>query len=259
MHREFAARFLSALILAVSVTGCASLGSYNAATQRREFIFIPTDYEVSMGQDVHRQIMEQYKPSDNKAQAARLERIGQKLAQVSDRQDYEYHFFLVDSKDLNAFTTPGGNIYMHTGLMDRMKSDDEVAAVLAHEIGHCAARHTVKKFQAAVGYDLISGIILNQVTKQEQTRQIAALGTGAVMNLVFSSYSRKDEYEADRLGLKYMSLAGYDMDGMVKTFEILNQESKGPEVPLLLRSHPYLEDRIAAVKKEQERIRTEGL
>jgi len=76
--------------------GCASFGVYNAATERHEFIFIPTDYEVKMGQDIHQQIASQYKISTDKAAVERLRRIGQKLAQVSDRQDFEYQFYLVD-------------------------------------------------------------------------------------------------------------------------------------------------------------------
>ena len=243
------------LWIAVMLPGCASLGVYNAATERREFIFIPTDYEVKMGRDVHQQIAVQYKMSTRRDALARVQRIGEKLAQVSDRQDYEYSFYLIEKDDVNAFTTPGGNIYFFTGLLDKLKSDDEVAAVLAHEIGHCAARHTIKKFQAAMGYDLMGQLILSQIAKEEQARRLASLSANTAMQLVFSAYGRKDEHEADRLGLKYLDLAGYDLEAMVKTFEVLEQESKGPKTPLILRSHPYIEDRITAVKKEIERIK----
>ena len=241
----------------VSFFGCASLGVYNAATGRNEFIFIPTDSEVAMGHDIHQKLINQYSLADKQQQWTRLKRIGNRLAQVSDRQDYEYHFYLLENSELNAFTTPGGNVYVFTGLMDKLKTDDQIAAVLAHEIGHCAARHTIKKFQAALGYNLIEGIVFSQLEGQDQVKQVAALSTGVVMNLIFSSYSRRDESEADRLGVKYMYLAGFDLNGMIETLEILKKESKPDHVSLSLRTHPYLDDRIVAVKKEVEKVKAQ--
>ncbi|MBI5149954.1 MAG: M48 family metalloprotease [Candidatus Omnitrophica bacterium] len=227
---------------------------YNPATGHREFIMISTGEEVEMGKSVHQSIARQYKFPDSPAKLERLRRIGQRLAKVSDRQDYTYNFYLIEDKEMNAFTTPGGNVYMYTGLLDKLTSDDQVAAVLAHEIGHCAARHTVKKFQAALGYDLISRIVLSQIGG-DQAREITALSTNAVMNIVFSGYSRQDEFEADRLGVKYAYLACYDPRGSVETFKILEAGSQGPDVPLFLRSHPYLRDRIGMVEEE---IRSAG-
>ena len=231
--------------------------TYNVATGRSEFIFISTSEEVAMGKSVHQQIMSQYKLVTDPVKVARIERIGQRIAQISDRQDYTYHFYLVDKKDeLNAFTVPGGNVYVFSGLVDKLKSDDEIAAVLAHEIGHCAAKHTVKKFQAALGYQLVGSIVLSQV-QGETAARIAGMSSDAVTQLVFSAYGRRDELQADQLGLKYLNLAGYDMNAMIGVFEVLKRESKGPEPPALLRTHPYLDDRIVAAKKEIERIRTE--
>ena len=202
-----------------------------------------------MGGDIHQKLTQEMIISNEQAQTERIRRIGQRLAQVSDRQDYQYHFFLVEKDELNAFTTPGGNIYMYSGLMDKLSTDDQIASVLAHEIGHCAARHTVKKFQAALGYNLVGGIVLGQIGG-EQARQITSMSSNMIMNIVFSAYSRRDEYEADHLGVKYLRLAGYDPRGSVETLEILDKESKGVGGPLVLRSHPYLSDRIKAVKKE---------
>lgn len=222
---------------------------YNPATGREEFIMISTPSEVSMGKSVHQSIAQKYKFSNNPAQLERLRRIGERLVKVSDRKDYEYHFYLIAEDEMNAFTTPGGNIYVHTGLLDKLKSDDQVASVLAHEIGHCAARHTVKKFQAALGYDLISTIVLNAIS-DGTAQQITQLSSNAVMSIVFSSYSRKDEYEADRLGVKYMHLACFDPGASIETFNILEADSKGPDVPLILRSHPYIHDRIRVAEEE---------
>ena len=155
--------FLVFIALPFILDGCATLGEYNPATGRSELIFIPTDTEVDMGKSIHQQVVSQYGISNDVAQTERVRRIGKSLAKVSDRQDYEYHFYLLNSKEINAFTVPGGNVYFFKGLLDKLDSDDEVAAVLAHEIGHCAARHTIKKYQAALGYNLIGSLIFSQV------------------------------------------------------------------------------------------------
>ncbi|MCB9772443.1 MAG: M48 family metalloprotease [Candidatus Omnitrophica bacterium] len=241
-------KIILTFLIAVTMSGCASLGSYNAATGRQELIFISTPQEVAMGQTVHKQITATEKLSKDSELIARVNRIGKKVASASDRQDYQYHFYVIEKNEINAYTVPGGGIYIYTGLLNELKSDDEIAAVLGHEIGHCAARHTVKKFQAALGYDFLSEIVLSKVDQQMQ--QLAAMGSGAVMTLVTSAYSRSDEYQADQLGLKYMRRAGYDLNGMVKSFEVLAKEGGGGSTPLILRTHPYIADRIKAVKEE---------
>ncbi|MCK5579783.1 MAG: M48 family metalloprotease [Candidatus Omnitrophica bacterium] len=237
-------------VLVFGMTGCASLGTYNPATGRRELIIISTPAEVSMGQDIHHKVLREYDlvPLEDPL-SRRVRKIGQRVAQVSDRQDYEYHFYVFKEDEMNAFTTPGGNIYIFSGLVEKLKTDGAIASVLAHEIGHCAARHTVKKFQAALGYNLIGSLIFSQVEMGEQARRIAQMSSDTAMRLVFSAYSRQDEYEADRLGVKYLDWSGYDVRDMIKALEILKAESKGPSAPLILRSHPYLTDRIRAIRK----------
>jgi len=241
---------LGLFLLIFNSWGCASLGVYNAATGRREFIIVPTSEEVSMGKSMHGQVTGQYKLLDKDPRLARVQRVGARVAQVSDRQDYEYHFYLLDSPELNAFTTPGGNIYVLTGLLAKMQTDDELAAVLAHEIGHCAARHTIKKFQGAVGYEILGTLLLSSIQVDSQVKKIASMGSDALMQVVFSAYSRQDEMQADKLGVKYLDLSGYNPQGMVDTLEILAREEKGGQAPLFLRTHPYLKDRVIAVKDQ---------
>lgn len=250
-------RRISQIFIGVILTGflfgCASLGTYNPATGRNEFIFISTPQEVVLGEDVHQQLVKEFEISDTTGQADRVRTIGRRLAQVSDRRDYEYKFFVVKKDELNAFTTPGGNIYIFSGLLEKLETDDQIASVLAHEIGHCAARHTVKKYQAALGYSLVGSIVLGQI-ESENAQQIASMSTNVVMSLVFSAYGRKDEYEADRLGIKYLRLAGYDPNASAETLEILQKESDDPGGPAVLRSHPHIPDRIEAVKEEIEGV-----
>lgn len=246
------------VLLAVTLSGCSALGTYNPATQRRELIFISTPEEITMGQQINRELMKQEKFSRNAAMVARVNRIGQKVALVSDRQDFEYHFYVIEKSDLNAFTVPGGIIYVYTGLLEKLTTDDEIAAVLAHEIGHCAARHTIKKYQAALGYNFVGDIVLNRLNLGSQVKQIASLSSEALSTLVFSAYSRSDEYQADQLGLKYLDLSGYDLNGMVKSFEVLEKEGEKGSTPLFLRSHPYITDRIKAVKEEILKMKSAG-
>ena len=245
--------FLSSLIIWFSVifiSGCSTFGTYNSATGKKEIIIISTEEEVAMGQSVDQNLRVQYNYSLNDALINRVERIGNKIVQVSDRRDYQYNFFVIEQDELNAFTTPGGNIYIFTGLLEKLTTDAQIAAVIAHETGHCAAKHVVKKYQAALGYDIVKKLILGQLDSSGRAAQIMSMSSGTIMNLVFSKYSSVDEFEADRFGVKYMYLAGYDLNGMVETLTILQNASQGGGVPLILRSHPYLKDRIDGVKGE---------
>ena len=131
----------------------------------------------------------------------------------------------------------------------------EVAFVLGHEVAHGAARHTIKKLQAALGANLITSIVLSQLDGNG-TQQTAAISSSVLMNIVFSSYGRKDEYESDRLGLKYMYLAGFDPNGAIEALKVLEEEAKGSKTPVLFRSHPYTSDRVEAVKQEVKNVRT---
>ena len=245
--RKKSAFIFSVFIFAALFSGCMTL---NPATGKEDFIVFTTPTEVLLGLESHAQIAATTKFSEDKAATIRLRRIGARVAQVADRQDYQYNFFLIDSDEVNAFTTPGGYVYFYRGLYDKLQTDDEIAAVLAHEIGHCSARHVVKKFQAALGYSLVTSYVFSG-GREELALRVAKMGADALINLGMLAYSRKDEYEADRLGVKYMTLAGYNPDGMITTFRVLAQESKGDDNDwLLLRSHPRINDRIAAVETE---------
>jgi predicted Zn-dependent protease len=234
------------LSLSLFLLGCSTI--YNPATGRNETILLSTASEVSMGQDLHQSISREYKFSTDSDKLIRLKNIGERLSAISDRQDYQYHFYLINKDELNAFTTPGGFVYVFTGLFDKLKTDDAIAGVVAHELGHCAARHIAKKFQASLGYTIVGTILLSQVNAE--ARAIAQQSSDVAMNLVFTAFSRQDEYQADSLGIKYLFLAGYNLNGMIDAFELLQKESKTDYVPLWLRTHPYIEDRIKRLKQE---------
>lgn len=205
-----------------------------------------------MGQQVHQKLTEQLTFSQNEVYVNRVKNIGDRIEAVADRKELNYRFFVIENDELNAFTTPGGFIYVHTGLLKEFSSDDELAFVIAHEVAHGAARHVVKKYQAQLGYNIIGNLVLNQL--DGGAARIASLGTQTFMNLVFSAYSRQDETEADELAVKYMYLAGYDMQAAIRSLQALQAKSGGDNIPVMLRSHPHLKDRIHAVKKDIQQV-----
>jgi predicted Zn-dependent protease len=227
------------------LSGCVTI--YNPATQRRETLLIDTESEVALGRDMDRQIQRKLKILQDFQRQERLNQVGIKVASCSDRQDLAYYFKIIDDKDFNAFAIPGGFIYVNVGLIDAT-TDDELACVLGHEIGHVAARHSVKKLQASLGYQLLMSIALGISGQQTMAR---------AMNIVFDltslGYSRKDELLTDKLAIKYARSAGFNPYGMVTFFRKLEEEAKRKGGTLrieIFSSHPDLQKRIKEVEKE---------
>lgn len=235
--------FAILIFAAFFLSGCTTI--YNSATGQRETLFIDTQTEVSLGKDMDKQIRSEMKLLNNPRMRERLERIGNRIAAVSDRQDIVCHFNIVKEKEFNAFAIPGGNVYLNSGLIEAA-NDDELAAVIGHEVGHIAARHSVKRLQAILGYQLITLIALG-ASAQQQVLQAVDI----VFNVMVSGYSRKDEYLADKLGVKYTKAAGFNPYGMVGFFQKLKKEGKNTGFNLVfLSSHPPIDDRIKQAAKE---------
>lgn len=227
------------------IAGCVTI--YNPATERKETFFIDTNSEVSLGRDMTKQIEKKYKLSTDARLKQRVEKTGQRIAAASDRQDLQYQFNVIQDKELNAFALPGGFIYVNSGLMNAA-TDDELACVLAHEVGHIAARHSVKKLQATLGYQLVLSLALG-VTGQQ------AMGSAmdVVYGLINLGYSRQDEMLSDKLSVKYAKRAGFNPYGMITFFEKLKKDSEtqgGHYKPVFLSSHPATDERIQNVYNE---------
>ncbi len=235
-----------AVLFIISIlNGCATV--YNPATGKQEMIFIDTPSEVSIGRQMAPQVEARYPVYEDEELNGYVNRIGQRVASVSDRQDLAYHFKVVDDDSFNAFTIPGAFIYVNRGLLKLIHSDDELAAVLGHEIGHVAARHTVKQIQAQMGYSLIMDIALGASHSQDLAQAL-----NITFNLVSSGYSREDELQADRLSVRYTSRAGFDPKATLKVLGLIQELEKSDPTTMLVfvRSHPPATQRIEAVKEE---------
>lgn len=224
--------------------GCATV--YNPATERTESLFIGTAEEVSLGTDMDAQLRKQMQFSNDARLKARVESVGKRVAAHSDRQDVQYAFAVVENKELNAFAIPGGFVYVHSGLMEKA-NDNELAGVLAHEIGHVAARHSAKRLQAVLGYQLFMGVVSGKTGTQVNK------ALDVVFNLIDMGYSRQDELLADKLAVRYSRKAGYSPYGLVSFFKTLQKESAGKgsgfSIPFL-SSHPPVEQRIQHAEEQ---------
>ena len=251
MFRKGFLLFAIYFLLFTFLIGCTTI--YNPATGRKETFFINTATEVGIGKNVAREVLKKYKVLDDEETQKSVQAIGQKIAQSSDRQDLQYTFTALDSEKLNAFALPGGGVYIDKGLLNKLDKD-ELACVLAHEVGHIAARHAVKRIQGQIGYQLLMSIALYEVSKKDRkTAKRVSAGAGTIFGLIMLGYSREDELLADRLAIKYAQKAGYNPWGMVTSLRKLKEHTKEKKLwrPLVvLRSHPYLEDRIRTAEAE---------
>lgn len=237
------------LAFIVNIKGASPANAYyNKATGKDEIILISRNQEVNMGKSIDREIRKKYKINEDPALVNRINDMGQKIAAVCDRRDIEYHFAILDYKDeINAFSVPGGYVYIFTGLLNATKSNAQVAAVLAHEIAHVAARHSVKRLQLDLGMNALL-ILSSQAPATDETRQRSYQAIGQLM----MAYSREDEILADKLGVKYLKASGFDQNSMAEFLKILLEEQrKAPIRPYMdYRSHPYLSQRIAKINSE---------
>ena len=228
---------LSLLLLSCATTGPGG---------KKSLILISTRQEVSIGESLVQDIESQNEVTDDSILAEYINQVGQKIANLSDRTDIEYHFKVLESPEINAFACPGGFIYIYTGLLKTMDNEAQLAGVLAHEIGHVVARHSVKRLQQVLGFQVLLSIALGESSELTQK----AIGTGFV--LIMQGYSRKNEFEADYNGALYMAQAGYHPRGMIQLFGKFKKMEKGRKdsaLDQLLASHPPTADRIAKVEE----------
>lgn len=222
-------RTWTAVALSLTITGCA----------------ISTQQEVELGTSYSRQINAQL-PIVRDAEANRyVSLLGESIARVADERNLDWHFFIVDSKEVNAFAVPGGYVYVNRGLIEHTTKMSQLAGVLAHEIGHVTERHSVEQMEKAqtANAGLTLTCILTRVCESQAAGAVINVGGG----LAFAKFSRDAEREADRVGLQYVVAAGIDPRGVPEMFRILLEERRRRPagVEAWFATHPLAEDRIA--------------
>jgi len=247
-------------LLISSVSGCA----VSPITGKRELMLFSDAQEIELGKNADPDIRWQFGGVYRDAQLSEyVDSVGQRVATGSHRSNIPYHFAIVDSSILNAFALPGGYIYITRGLLARLENEAQLASVLGHEIGHVNARHSVKRLQSTLGFNVLLAVV-DQVASgsenYERWRGVIKTTSAVAFATVSLGYSRKDEFQADELGTTYAHRAGYDPEGMTQLLEILKSlhDREPSAVEEFFMSHPRSSDRIEAVKKQITRMEKTG-
>ncbi len=227
------------LVMAVFLAGCATY--YNPVTKKSEKTLYTEQDEVDMGVAADKKVQSEYKVVPT---PSRIQRIGERVASNSDRTNITYTFRVIENKEINAFALPGGFVYLHTGLLEKASSDDEIANVIGHEIAHIIARDGVNNMQKQVLYSIPAQILLSNRSKAIQQ------AVDATFSVTMLKYSREAELRADTYGVIYAHRSGYNPEGMVSFFRKLqDMESTNSSTQItFLRSHPVVSERIKNVQ-----------
>lgn len=201
-----------------ALTGCVTT---NKATGRNTFTgFYSVEDDIALGRQEHPKLVKQFGGEYDDPRLQRyIEQIGFRAAQFTEYQ-FPYKFTIVNSPIVNAFALPGGFVYVSRGLLSLASNEAEVAGVLAHELGHVNARHTAERLSQAQLAQLGIGVLGLALGNSAVTNAV-----GQVAGLAIQSHSRDQELEADTLGIRYMSQAGYDPDGSVTFLSTLREHS----------------------------------
>jgi predicted Zn-dependent protease len=222
-------------------TGCA----VNPITGKEELMLFPEEQDIAIGR--------QYAPEIEKQMGGEIpdpvlqnyvNYVGQNVARVSHKPYLEYSFVALNDKSINALALPGGYVYVTKGMLEKLDSEAQLAAILAHEITHIVARDVSNAMSNQIGMNLV----LSAVTSKKTPQSVLTIADLA-QQIVGLKYSRKDEQEADLGGLGYMFAAGYNPYGMVETMQMLQNLHQVRPIEFL-SSHPSPENRIGYLTQE---------
>ncbi|MGC9080086.1 beta-barrel assembly-enhancing protease [Sulfurihydrogenibium sp.] len=214
-------------------------------TGKPTLTLLSTEQEIQIGQKVVPEAINQNGGlyPDQEVQSY-IRNLGYKIAAHSPRK-VDYQFYLVNSKEINAFALPGGPVFVNRGLILILDNESELAGVMAHEIGHITARHHARFLEKTYGMNLLLNI-LAVATSNSQYQQVILQLAQVSAGLLQLKYSRDQENEADALGVRFAYEAGYDPRGLITTFEKFKAMEK-VNAPSWLLTHPLPEDRIKNV------------
>ena len=245
--------------------GCLSIGMQSCATapitQRKQLKLIPESKLNAQAAQIYEKIKKKEKLIDDK-NFTNIKTIGERMQDsiseyfyqsgLSDPTvNFDWEYILIDNKKVkNAWCMPGGKIAIYTGILDITKNDNGLAAIMGHEIAHAVAKHSVERASRSVLLntstqliDILSGGKLSQINRTTGMNTVGLLSQIGLMN----PFNRKQESEADYLGLIFSSLSGYDIRETVKIWERMQKANKGKEPPEFMSTHPSSANRIKTI------------
>ena len=248
-------RLLIAIILALGAIISYYVGTekfQNPVTGRVQRVALSPKEEIALGLNSAPEMARQHGGLHPDERYQKLvTAVGEKLVQANpeiNQSPYYFQFHLLaDPETVNAFALPGGQIFMTFGLLKLLDSEDEVAGVLGHEVGHVVGRHSNEQMAKA---QLSQGLV-NAVVMAGGSEYGMAAGQMAqfVSQLKNTAYGRDDELESDQLGVRFMIRAGYDPNALIRVMEVLKKASAGRAPPEFLSTHPDPENRVERIKE----------
>lgn len=247
------------VVLAAVIYSCSSV----ALTGRKQVLLYSDSDILSLSQESYKEFAQTAKASTNAALTQRVKVVCSKLinamnnyfnstGQENPIQGINWHIDLVQSEEINAFCLPSGNIVVYEGLANFVDNDDQLAAVVGHEMAHAIANHSNERMSRATLTQSIHNAIISaaqasgKVTDSQLAVFNSALGLGSQYGIILP-FSRKQEYEADHIGLIFMAIAGYNVEQAPKLWEKMAQN--GSSVPEFMSTHPSDVNRIKNLEK----------
>lgn len=237
--------FMTLWLAACNTIDLSQLGDIGA-TLNQAFVPASDSEEKDIGKEAAAVLLGAAPLLDDTALQGYVNRVGAWVAQHSDRPDLPWRFAVLDDADINAFAAPGGYVFITKGLMARLRSEAELAAVLGHEIAHVTEKHHLDAIRKQARTKLIGmAATAAMQEKGHDSEQVAALVSGA-KTIYGKGLDRRDEYAADRLGVVLAARAGYDpyaLPAVLQTLDRINPQAS--ELGLLFKTHPRPADRLA--------------
>ncbi|HXB39811.1 MAG TPA: M48 family metallopeptidase [Bacteroidia bacterium] len=251
-------KIISFFFLFVFLFGCVERVPI---TGRKQISLIPESEMISMSLTEYGTFLKQNKTLDeNDPRDQLIKRVGNKIKDAITQyladhgnskriEGFVWEFHGVESETVNAWCMPGGKVVVYTGLLPITKDEASLAIVLGHEIGHAVARHGNERMsEQMIAQGLGTGLSIATMNKPAATRNLFLQAFGAGAGLELLSYSRKQESEADKLGLVFAAMAGYDPHIAVEFWKRMTTQSNGQKPPELLSTHPSDEQRIKDIE-----------
>ena len=240
MHKR--STVLAAVALAALVGACA----YNDTLGRNQFLIVDDSSLTQQSEAAWAETLRTQPTSSDAAANARIRRVGAKIVDAAGLGDRSWDYAVFVSRSPNAFVLPSGKIGVTTGLLSLVQNDDQLAAVLGHEVGHVVARHAAERYSTTAATSVVlSGV---QGVAGDYAQAAGALGGLGAQLGVLLPFSRRDELEADRLGVDYMQRAGYRPSESIALWRIMQAQRQG-STPEFASTHPSDESRIAALEQ----------